>query len=276
MQTISPKLDSLAAWNTATRLVSANREMLLAIAGVFFMLPGIVLSLMVTEPELQPDATPEQMWPVLQQFYIAALPWLIPSVLLSMSGTLALQLVMGDPARPTVATAIRRGFALMPSFLAAQLLYGMALGLGLTVMSGLAALSGNPAVVGAVILAAVPAVLYFSIRLLLIPAVLAAENVRGPVRLLRRSWALTRGQTGRLAVFVLLAALVFTLISGLIAGLIAVILTFVAGESVQLVLNAAVSSGFSAVGLLYFAAIQVAVHRQFAGPTPSETAATFE
>ena len=48
------KLDTNAAWKEASAIVSANREVLLALAGVFFMLPSLALSVIAGEPEVVP------------------------------------------------------------------------------------------------------------------------------------------------------------------------------------------------------------------------------
>ena len=55
------KLDTNAAWKEASAIVSANREVLLALAGVFFMLPSLAVAVIAGEPEVIPGARPEQM-----------------------------------------------------------------------------------------------------------------------------------------------------------------------------------------------------------------------
>jgi len=260
-----PRFDSMAAWTAARQMVGANRDMLLAIGGVFFLLPSLVISLAVTPPQLPDGATSEELWPILREFYVGLLPWAVPAMVLSMAGTLALQLIMTDPARPTVGQAIRRGFALTPSFLAAQLLFGLSLGAALGIASAIAALTGIAALVLVVTFAGIAAMIHFAMRFILIAPVLAEEGERNPVRLLQRSWALTRGQVGRLLLFVILLVLVFSIVTGLISGVISAILAFTVPAQVQKVLDAAIASGFSAVGLVYFAAIQVAAYRQLSG-----------
>ena len=45
------KLDLNAAWDHAVRLIAANREVMLVLAGVFFFLPYVLFLLLVPVPE---------------------------------------------------------------------------------------------------------------------------------------------------------------------------------------------------------------------------------
>jgi hypothetical protein len=52
-------LDSSAAWQSARRVVSANRDVLVAIAGVFYLLPGLIGTLALPKPDM---AATESRW----------------------------------------------------------------------------------------------------------------------------------------------------------------------------------------------------------------------
>lgn len=270
------RLDSLAAWRTASSLVSANRDMLLAIAGVFFMLPSLAFAVIVPEPEMPAGADNAAMMRLVSDYYYAALPYLLAVTVLQMAGMITLQIVMTDRARPTVAQAIRRGFAATLPYLLAQLLFGLALGVGIGVAMTLATLSGIAALGLVIAVVAMVVAAHLFLRFLLIAPVLANEPSRNPVAILRRSWELTRGQSGRMLGFFGMALLLFLVISSLILMFVGMLLAIVAEGEVERVLAAAVSSALTAVALVYFAGMMAAVYRQFAGPPPSEASAVFE
>ena len=62
------KLDSSLAWKQANAAISANREVLLALAGVFFLLPRLAFQLLAPTP---PTATAgaSDAWLVAMQAY---------------------------------------------------------------------------------------------------------------------------------------------------------------------------------------------------------------
>lgn len=262
-QTPTPyQLDALSAWQSASGMVAKNRDMLLAIAGAFFMLPSLILAVMVPEPAIPPGTTTSAAFQILSEYYNAALPYLLVIAIMQMAGILTLLIVMTDPTRPTVGQAIGRGFRSTFPYLVAQMLYGLALGVGFGIVLTLGALSGIEAISAALLLLMIIAGTHIFLRFLLIAPILASEPERNPVRILRRSWQLTRGQVGRLALFFGLALLLFLIVSGLIMMLAGVILAFATEGELQRVLRAVFSSAITAVALVYFVAMLAAVYRQ--------------
>ena len=116
------KFDSNLAWRQASATVSANRDVLLALAGVFFLLPRLVLSLFMPEPQSRPNMTPAEMMEMLQNFYLQIAPYAIPMMLFQAVGTLAMLTLFTDRSRPTVGQAIRQGARGLFPYLAAQFL----------------------------------------------------------------------------------------------------------------------------------------------------------
>lgn len=264
------RLDSSLAWKTATRLVAANRDMLMAIAGVFFLLPGLAFSVFVPEPQMAPGTPPREMMEMIADAWTASLPLLVVVTLLQMAGTVTMLIVMTDCARPTVGQAIRRGFLALGPYLLAQVIVGGTLGMGFLVLVSAAALTGQQAIAALVILGAFLAMIWCSLRMALVAPVLAIEAERNPVAALRRSWLLTRGNSGRLLAFLVLAGLLFAVIYGLAMMLVGVVLVLTTGGEVQQVLTAAVSSALTSGALVYFVAILAAVYRQLAGAPAEE------
>ena len=84
-----PALDGLSAWQNAARMVTANREMLMAIAGVFFMLPALLFAVMVPQPDLPQGLTGKAAFEALSDYYGAASPYLLVVTVLQLAGMLA-------------------------------------------------------------------------------------------------------------------------------------------------------------------------------------------
>lgn len=272
---MTARLDSNLAWKTAMRLVAANRDVLIAVAGVFFLFPSLAFSVFVPEPQMPPGTPPREMMETIADAWTSSLPLLIVVTLLQMAGTVSMLIVMTDRQRPTVGQAIRRGFSALGPYVLAQIMVGAVLGMGFLVLVSVAALTGQQAVAAIAVIGAFIAMIWCSVRLALVAPVLAIEAERNPVEALRRSWALTRGNSGRMLAFFVLAGLLFAVIYGLTMMLVGVVLVLMTGGSVQQVLTAAVSSSLTAGALVYFIAMLAAVYRQLAGDDASAVSDIF-
>ena len=71
------RFDSNLAWKDAASAVSANRDVLLALAGVFFVLPSFAFALLYPQPEPPAGAAPEQLFELMGAFYRQAWPVLL-------------------------------------------------------------------------------------------------------------------------------------------------------------------------------------------------------
>ncbi|MEL0212016.1 MAG: hypothetical protein VW891_15795, partial [Novosphingobium sp.] len=133
------------------------------------------------------------------------MPLLIVVTLLQMAGTVTMLIVMTDPARPTVRQAIAQGFRALGPYVLAQIVVGLVLGMSFLVLVSAAALTGLKALGAVAIVAAFLAMIWCSVRMALVAPVLAIESERNPIQALRRSWTLTKGNSGRLLGFFVLA-----------------------------------------------------------------------
>lgn len=271
-----PKLDISEAWTSATRMVAANRDMLMAIAGVFFLLPGLALTVFMGDPKVVPGTDPKEAMAILAQTYLSAAPLLILVTLLQMAGTLTVLIVMTDPARPTVAEAIRRAAGATPPYLGAQILVGIVVGFSFVMVASLAAMTGSAVLTTAVSLALLAAMVWIGLRVALVAPVIATDGERNPLHAIRRSWELMKGNSARLLLFVGLSLVLFLVVYGLVMMFVGVVLVLVSSGDVQRVLRDVVSSSISAVALVYFTAMIAAVHRQLAGPPSGEMGEVFE
>ncbi|MCW1382282.1 hypothetical protein OLX02_05560 [Novosphingobium sp. KCTC 2891] len=266
-------LDSSAAWASATRMVAANRDMLAAIAGVFFLLPGLAGAVFLPAPGVKSGMNEAQIMDAMQSYYAGSMPMLVLLSLIPMAGMLTMLVVMLDSARPTVGQAIRRSFAALPSYFAAQLLVALAmLPVALVVLAALAALLPDTVAMAA----AFGVLLYPIMRTMLIAPVLAGGSARGPIAAIRESIRLTRRNTGRMLAFIGLAGFLFLVVYGLVMMVVGVVLVLATGGEAQRLLAEGISGVLLAVGYTYFVAILAAIHGQLAGPAPESTAALFD
>lgn len=270
------KFDSNRAWKEAAAAVSANREVLFAIAGVFILLPTLAFGLLFPQPVATPDMTGEQAATMLFAFYQDAMPWLLPMTILQAVGSLSLLTLFTDRRRPTVGDAIRLGVTGLLSYLGAQLLLGLGLGVIAALVLALASVIGFAPLAAVLWIAIIVGAVYVAVKTSLTAPVIMVEGVRNPVAALRRSWMLTKGNSVRIAVFYALLGLVFLVAISIISALIGIVAGLIAGPEGARVVNVIVSSAMGATMTLYFVSVVAAIHRQLAGPSPEAVGATFE
>lgn len=270
------RFDSNLAWKDAVQAVSANRDVLLALAGVFFMLPSLAFSLLVPTPEPQPGLTPEQTVTMALDIYRTTMPYLLAMSLIQAVGTLSVLTLFTDRAQPTVGEAIRLGLGGVLAYLGAYLLMGLVLGLGGSILIGAAAAAGVPALAVVIGLGVLVALIYIGIRMSLVAPVVAVDRVRNPIEALRRSWELTRGNTARILLFFILLGVAFLVVLMVIMAAAGVALALVAGGEAAKMVAAVISSLLTAVMTLYFIAVMASIHRQLSGPSAEAVSITFE
>lgn len=269
------KLDSNAAWKEASAIVAANRDVLFTLAGVFVLVPSLLLSVILGEPEVQPGMGRDQMMAVMGAFYAKGWWLILLSTLIQVVGMLAILTLMRDRTRPTVAKAIRAGAAGSLSYLGAQLLLGMSVGLVGGILLGIGA-AISPAVAGVMMIFLLCAAVYIAIRSCLTAPLVAVEGLRNPMAILRRSWALTGGNFWRIFAFLALLIVLFLVVLAIVMLVVGVILALATSGETQRILAAVISGTFSAVGLVYLVGVTAAIHRQLAGPSGETITATFE
>jgi hypothetical protein len=268
--------DSNTAWKDATAAVAANREVLLALAGVFYFLPSLAFALLYPQPTPPTGMASEAMGQFLLEYYQGALPLLLPATILQAVATLAILTLFTDRTRPTVGEALKQGAIGLIPFILAQLLLGLGFGLAGGLLIALVAATGVAALAVVVVLGLLAAAVYVYVRTSLLSPVIAVERARGPVAALKRSWVLTQGNAGRLLLFYLLLGIAYLLLLMIVMGVIGVVLALVVGGRTAEVVAAVVSSGLTSVATLYFVAVVASAHRQLAGPSGEAVAATFE
>lgn len=259
------QFDSSQAWNEAAQSVAANRDVLLALAGVFMVLPLFALAVFTPQPEPPAGAKAEELFELISAFYKQAWPAYLAAALANMVGTLAMLALFTDPSRPTVGQAIKLGALGAPSVIAAQVLMG--LGLAFAAMIPVAAFSGLgvPALTIVAVAAAIALAVWVWVRCSLVSPAVMVDGFKNPVAAIRRSWLLTQNNAGRLLVFLILVAIAFLLSILIIQMVIGLVFGLALNGEAARVANALTSSALQAVMSVYFVGVIAACHRQLAG-----------
>jgi len=269
------KFDMSEAWRQATAMIAANREVLLVVAGLFFFLPSVALGFALGDVQslMMEDASNAQD-AVLAAY--SSYWWLFLLVLVfSIIGYLTLLALLRDVQRPTVGEALRiAGSGLLPA-VGAYLIFSVGMGLMLVLLVGIAAATGSTAAASLALLICFVGFLYAGVKVSLAGPVIAIEKMLNPVRVLGRSWRLTKGNSFRLFVFYMLLVIAYIVVS-MFAGLFVTALVFLVGSSAGLIINAVLTGLLSAVITTVLVAVLAAAHRQLAGPSAQRLSETFE
>lgn len=262
-------------------MIRANLQMVAVMAGVFFFLPYLAMSLLM--PQVLAQQTGMMGDPANAQAMIDALGavyaenwWAFLLVAVAqVIGTLALLVLLGDNSRPTVGEALQRGIRGFLSYFGAQLLFAFAAGLLIGIPAALALASGSSAVIVPVVVLAVVVAFYCAVKISLVGPAIAIDGLLNPIAILVRSWRLTKGNSFRLAMFYLLLVIAIMVVATVITLVFNLVFAALGGET-ETIGNAVVASIVNAVLAVIFLAVLAAVHRQLAGSASGEAGATFK
>ena len=270
------KFDMNRAWREAAEMVTANREVLLIVAGLFFFLPGLAFALFVPAPEPASGMSPEAAMNLMTKFYTDNALWFVLMAVIQTLGILTVLALLRDQAKPTVGEALSRAATGILPYLATQILVALAVAVMLSVLIGAAAVTGVGALIAIVVIAALVIMFYVMIKISLVPAVIAIERQNNPVAILKRSWSLTKGNSFRLLLFFALLFLVLGIGALVIGGVLGMLLALLGDGTASHIGQAAISGLIGAVATAYFVALLAAIHRQLAGPSAEAISQTFE
>ncbi|WP_164844004.1 glycerophosphoryl diester phosphodiesterase membrane domain-containing protein [Croceicoccus ponticola] len=257
------RFEAARAWNDAMSLLKANRQILTVLAGLFFLVPQVLMNALLPEvrPDLEGEAAAKAAIAIFGQWW----PLIVLATLMQATGLIAIVVLLADRARPTVGDAIRRALQCLPAYVAATLVLMAGIVLfALMVMVPLTLVGGQ----GGAAIAIVPimaAALWINIRTLVLAPVIAAEQSRNPFEALRRSWALTAGKGARILFFLMLfvvAALVISIVATAVPG---TILIAALGQETGGAIVGLIEGFVSAALIMVWSAVIVAVYRQLAG-----------
>ena len=258
------------AWNETAAFVKREAGLLLPIALLLLAVPGAAMQLAMPTPPA-PGQTPE----------VGAWLLLLPVVMFaSIVATVAISYLALRPGT-SVGEALQVGLKrFLPVFLASLLIGIVAIiimiPLAILIMGGAIA-SGNPSAAGGSILLfgllAIVIGIAFWVRLMLMTPVAAAENV-GPIALIRRSWALTKGHFWKLLALVLLVVAVAMVVIIAVSAIVGIFVFMIAGPpepgSTSFILMTILSSVLSAIFSAVFVTLLARVYAQLSGSVPTE------
>jgi hypothetical protein len=239
------KLSISRAWDEARATLGTNAGLLTTIGLAMFALPGVV-SDVVTPAAPAGELPPPGAW-----IAVAVI-----ALLIALVGQLAvIRLAIGS--RSTVGEAIGHGARRAPIYFLATLIWILPFLLVGAVLIGVIArdpAAASPgAIFGLFLLACV--MLFFAIRMLMTSAVASAES-RGPIAIIKRSWALTAGNFWRLLVFFLLFIITLVVAAMAIGSVVGVIAELLLGGDEPMTIGALF---VSLVTQLVSAAVSVAL-----------------
>ncbi len=270
------KLDMGSAWNEATSMISANRELVAIIAGIFVFLPAIVLAVVAPGMAAGPTAmNPDDPMSTMMAFYAENGVWFFLVGIINAIGSLSLFALFADN-RPTVGDAISTGVKTLIPYLAAQILLVVVLAIVLGVPVGLAATAGGPAVGVLLGIIAAIALVYVMIKFSLLAPAMVIDGILNPVNALKASWNATKGNSLRLLLFYFLlglAIIVVAAVFGLVTGLFVAML---GTGSVAAMIGGALNGLIGAVWAIVIVAVLSATYRQLTGPSAKSVSETFE
>lgn len=171
------KLDAAAVLRDAWAMAKRDRDLLIAVGGVFLLVPKVAQVMFVDPTPPLPASSSDPV--ALQAWLDAVAVWskhndllVLALTLASLFGTLTLFLLYTDRDRPDVATALRQALPLLPRYVLLALI--------VTFPVNIASLLLIPG-------------LYLKGRLMPIGPAFVAERPLGVIAAWRRSFALTRG-----------------------------------------------------------------------------------
>ncbi|MEP0391944.1 MAG: hypothetical protein ABJ205_03175 [Erythrobacter sp.] len=272
--------DMNTCWSRAVELIQANFQLLLIVAAVFLLLPNVALYMLIPDMQsiVDPTADPELVAAQMTSFAGPLIAGGLFSMTLQFIGNASMIALMSD-ARPTVGQAIGSGIKAVPSLFAltvlAFLIYmlgAVAIILPFSLVSGLL----GSAVIG--IVGFIPVLVFVAWlggRVSMAMPVMVFENTLNPVKVLSRSFALTKPKqwpiTGFWTIIVaimVIASLIFTSVFGLVAA--------IAGTGTVGALILGLASGLT--GIVYgmvLCSAAAAMHGQLTGPSAEAIEDTF-
>lgn len=281
------QFDSNRAWTEAVAVTRANLDVLMAVAGVFFLLPALGWNILLSDVLEQAGALAKNEAAL--QAYMSAHAGFILIVTLGATlvqyvGYLACTVLLADRTHPTVGEALARALRATPTLLGTTLLYMLGLMLVfflamlLVSLGGVAGGKAGAALMGTIALAALlVGAVFTSVRLSLQIPVIMREGVANPLAVMRRSWHLTQGHSLGLFGFFAILAVAYVVISLLISLFVITPITFAIGTgAIATFLSSLVAGVIGAVSSVLMIALLTRIHAQLSDDLPERQAKTFE
>ena len=277
------------------RLVSANREVLLVIAGVFIFLPAVATQYFMGDiqpqmialmPQLKGAKDPMAIFGPMMGLYAKILPYLLVMIVASVVGKLAMMALLTDHRRPTVGEALMIGLKSLPTLIGVGLLLmlgyfviGIIFVIAFSLVAAVLALI-SPVLSGAVAvaagIAALAALFVVATRLSMVTPVVIIERISSPVEAIKHSWNIVKGNTRWLLLFYVLLFVAYIVIAAVLGGVLGLIMVLITGKGPAMLLGNGIVAGLVGMAAsVVFTALLVAIYRQLAGESAQSLAETF-
>lgn len=239
---MSNKLDFTAAWNDALALLNGHKDVVLPIAGVFILLPTILMGYFVPEPDIGPATGQLKVIAVLIEYYQENALWFIGTTILAIIANLAIYLLILSDTKPTVGQALALSTGFFLTFYIANLISALAIFIGMFLLI-------------------IPG-FYLAIKLSLTGPAIVAEEIKNPIAALSRSWRLTKGNSLYIFAFYAIILIVSVVIYMVVTGILGEISGMILPESGASLLELMLSSISQVAINVIFLFITAAVYRQ--------------
>jgi hypothetical protein len=258
------------AWEDTKAALQTNRKLIVPVALGLVLLPAVIVSMV--EPRVTPgDQPPAGAWMLVA----------VAMIVIMLIGELAMVLLVNG-WRGSVGEAIGKAARRTPTFIVAALCFLVPVVLLFSVLLGVAGAATTEsgqidwvnfgAAGWLVLFACILVLLYFSIRLLPLLAVVASEDV-GPIVALKRSFAITAGHFWRLFGFLLLLMLAFAIVAMTVGAVVGAGVTLALGEpapwSLPLLLIALAGGLIQAGFVMVYVAMLARIYAQLTSPVAS-------
>lgn len=274
------QFDMNHSWDRAVALVSSNLQLLLVVAGVFMLLPTLVMYIAIPELatldaviDLEGDS--ENLQAQIEDIIGPILFWTAIVTLMSFVGYIAMIAMMGT--RPiTVGEALTHGVKSLPTMIGMTILVfagyiGVAIFFSFVI--ALLQMITTALPVGLWLLLAIPFFLmmagYFAGRFSIAVPIVALEGQTNPIAALTRSWKLTALHHWAILGFWALVFIAYIVIAGLINGVVGA-LAKLASEGGSSFIFGLLMGSFAVPIALLFSGILVAIYEQLTGTGPKK------
>lgn len=269
--------DMNRTWSQAIAMISVNWQYLALIAGVFFLLPNMVL--VVAMPDmmgtlLAPGDDPQVMMNQLSAQIAPLILVVLFGAVFSVVGYAAMVSLLGHE-RPTVGEALNAAMRALPTLIGC-LVVGIIGYIGFALVGALAVGVAGAAlsfVIGEVASAFIGVALlvlglaFVLVRFVLVTPAVMLDGHRNPLSAFGRSWSLTRPAQRRIFAFFVLLMIAYLVLSMLLFSIV--------GLSGNLFVIGLVNGLAGAGAAMMLTAVIVSIHQQLSGDAP-RTAEVFE
>ena len=234
-------------WDDTVGMLRRHGSLLLALAGVFFLLPALLIGYFFPTPA-NPDGDPIG---ALFAYYRENWAWLTIGSLVNAIGSVAIYLLLFDRRGGTVGSAIGAAVPIVPFYFLMSILVTLAIGFGfaLLILPGI----------------------YLIGRLATSGTVMVAEGRRNPFDSIGGSWRLTKGRGWAAAGLILLVGLAGAILSFAITAVLGSIFLLIGGrEGVGGLLVLILNSALTAILYTLLIVLLAAIYRRL---SPAESAA---